>query len=193
MLKDIITSNVRIKIIVELYKELNSQVHIRELARRVGTEINAVRRELNNLQKCGMLKKETRANRIYFSVRKDYPGYNDMLSFVYKEIGLGGSILKNLSELGKVKFALLSTEFIEGRVASPNEVDLLLVGAIDMSYLQNLVKKVQDTVNHEINYAVLGEEEFSFRKSRRDPFILNILIQGRIILTGEESKYCQIS
>ena len=193
MLKDIITSNVRIKIIVELYKELNSQVHIRELARRVGTEINAVRRELNNLQKCGMLKKETRANRIYFSVRKDYPGYNDMLSFVNKEIGLGGSILKNLSELGKVKFALLSTEFIEGRVASPNEVDLLLVGAIDMSYLQNLVKKVQDTVNHEINYAVLGEEEFSFRKSRRDPFILNILIQGRIILTGEESKYCQIS
>jgi len=193
MLKDIITSNVRVKIILELYKELNSQVHIRELARRVGTEINAVRRELTNLQKCGMLKRETRANRIYFSIRKDYAGYSDMLSFVYKEIGLGGSILKNLPELGKVKFALLSTEFVEGRVSSPSQVDLLLVGTIDMNYLQVLVKKAQEPINHEINYAVLGEEEFSFRKSRRDSFILNILIQGRIVLTGEESKYCQIS
>lgn len=193
MLKDIVTSSVRVKIIMELFKELDSSIHIRELARRVGTEINAVRRELDRLQKCGMLKKETRANRIYFSVRKDYPGYKDMLSFVYKEIGIGGLVLKNLSELGKVKFGILSTEFIEGRVSSPNEVDLLLVGTIDMNYLQELIKKVQDTLEHEINYTVLGEDEFSFRKSRRDSFILNILIQGRIVIIGDESKFCRVS
>jgi len=192
MLKDIITSEVRIKIIEELYKNLNSSLHIRDLARRVGTEINAVRRELDRLQKCGMLKKESKTNKIFFSVRTDYPSFNEILSFVNKEIGLGGLIIKNLNELGKVKFALLSTEFVRGRASAPNEVDLLLVGAIDIKYLQELVSKVEQEIGHEVNYTVLGEDEFSFRKSRRDPFVLNILLQGRIILVGDESKYCQV-
>lgn len=192
MLKDIITSEVRVKIIVELYKNLHKPLHIRDLSRRVGTEINAVRRELTRLQKCGMLKKEAKTNKIFYTVRTDYISFNEMLSFVNKETGLGGLIVKNLSELGKVKFALLSSDFVQGRIASPNEVDLLLVGAVDIKYLQELIKEAEQTVGHEINYMVLGEDEFDFKKSRRDPFVLNILLQGRIVLTGEESKFCLV-
>ncbi|MFH1566133.1 MAG: winged helix-turn-helix domain-containing protein [bacterium] len=192
MLKDIITSEVRVKIIVELYNNLHKPLHIRDLSRRVGTEINAVRRELTRLQKCGMLKKEAKTNKIFYTVRTDYISFNEMLSFVNKETGLGGLIVKNLSELGKVKFALLSSDFVQGRIASPNEVDLLLVGAVDIKYLQELIKEAEQTVGHEINYMVLGEDEFDFKKSRRDPFVLNILLQGRIVLTGEESKFCLV-
>jgi len=192
MLKDLITSEVRIKIIVELYKNLHTPLHIREITRRVGTEINAVRRELDRLQKCGMLKKESKTNKIFYSVRTDYSSFNEVLSFVNKEVGLGGLVVKNLAELGKVKFALLSTEFVQGRVAAPNEVDLLLVGAVDVKYLQEIVKKEEQALGHEINYTVLGEDEFNFKKTRRDPFVLNILLQGRIILVGDESKFCLI-
>ncbi|MBU1017345.1 MAG: winged helix-turn-helix domain-containing protein [Patescibacteria group bacterium] len=192
MLKDIITSEVRTKIILELYKNLHTPLHIRELARRVGTEINAVRRELDRLQKCGMLKKEPKTNKIFYSVRTDYSSFSEILSFVNKEVGLGGLIVKNLAELGKVKFALLSTEFAQGRIATPNEVDLLLVGAVDIKYLQELVKKSEKDLGHEINYTVLGEDEFDFKKARRDPFILNILLQGRVVLVGDESKFCLV-
>ncbi|PJE52054.1 hypothetical protein COV27_00550 [candidate division WWE3 bacterium CG10_big_fil_rev_8_21_14_0_10_39_14] len=192
MLKDIITSEVRIKIIKELYRNLRTPIHIRGLSRRVDTEINAVRRELTRLQKCGMLKKEAKANKIFYSVRTDYSSFGELLSFVNKETGLGGRIVKNLAELGKVKFALLSTEFALGRVASPKDVDLLMVGVIDIKYLQELVKKSEKELGQEINYTVLGEDEFNFKKARRDPFISSILLQGRIILVGDESKFCLV-
>ncbi len=192
MLRDIITSEIRVKIILELFSNF-TPIHIRELTRRVGTEINAVRRELLRLQKCGMLKKEVSGNRVLYSVRKDYISYHEILSLVSKETGLGGLVLKNLNELGKVKFALLSSAFVEGRISQPNEVDLLLIGTIDVNYLQGLIKKVQEEIGHEVNYTVLGEEEYFFRCSRRDPFVLNILLQGRIILFGSETKYCSIS
>ena len=72
------------------------------------------------------------------------------------------------------------------------EVDLLVVGACDLRELGAMVDRYQERLGYEINYTVMGEEEFEFRKKRRDPFVLQILTAGRIILIGEEDRYCSL-
>ena len=57
-------------------------------------EINAVRRELAHMEKAGMVAKEQRANRLYYSFRKDYPLYYDLLELIAKTTGLGAAILR---------------------------------------------------------------------------------------------------
>ena len=190
MLKDIVTSEVRIKIIHEFFKDVNKPLHIRELARRVDTEINAVRRELLRFHKAGLLKKEARMNRVYYQIKKDYSIYPEIFSIVAKEIGLGSIIIKNLTELGKVKFALLSRAFVEGRISTTDQVDLLIVGAVDIKFLQEIIKNYEAHIEREINYTVLGEEEFFFVKTRKDPIINGAITQSRVILVGDENKYC---
>ena len=69
-LGDIITSKVRIKILELFLADLEEMYHVRGIVRETKEEINAVRRELQRLEKAGILKKEPRGNRLYYWLRK---------------------------------------------------------------------------------------------------------------------------
>lgn len=187
-LSDIITSEVRIKLLIELFSETRKHLYVRELTRRVGTEINAVRRELKRLNKAGIIKKEKRGNRLYYLLRKDHPFYFELTGMVAKEVGIGKSIIDNLSDLGKVRLALLSTEYAEGREAAQNELDLLVVGDVNLPKLSEIVKEVSALTKREINYTVLSEEEFEYLKNRRDAFLLSFIMSPNIFLAGDIMK-----
>src|SRR3990167_11492783 len=94
-LSDIITSKVRIKILELFFSELGEMYHVRGIVREVEEEINAVRRELDNLEKNGILKKEPRGNRVYYWVKPEYPLFGDMVSIVVKSTGLGRTLIDN--------------------------------------------------------------------------------------------------
>jgi len=104
MLKYLIVSKVRVKILELLLTNPNEVFHVREITRRTNEEINAVRRELSHLEDSGFLTSERRANRLVYFFRSDNILYQDLLSMVYKTSGLGGKIVKNKSKLGKIKF-----------------------------------------------------------------------------------------
>lgn len=191
MLKDLFVSEVRLRILKLFLSDPQAQFHIREISRRVGAEINAVRRELRRLRRIKFLKKDPRGNRIYYSVRPDFVFYDDLLGMITKEYGLGREILDKREDLGKINFAMLARSFVKGRVSKPSQVDLLIVGKIDVSLLTKIIRKEEERLGHEINYTVLTPEEFDFRKRRKDPFMAEVIAQPRIVLMGNEEKYAR--
>ncbi len=186
MLEDIVISRVRVKLLELFLTNPGKIFHVREMVRRTDEEINAVRRELAHMEKAGMVTKEPRANRLYYSFRRDYPLYFELLELVAKTSGLGLDIIKNKPKLGKVKFAMLSGGFVRALPAGPERVDLLVVGTVVLPELAQLVKTEEVKRDKEINYTVMTEEEFEFRKQRRDPFILSILEGSRVMVLGDE-------
>ena len=111
MLKDIIVSRVRVKLLTLFLSNPLKMYHVRDIVRQTHEEINAVRRELAHMEKNGMLTKEPRANRLYYIFRKTYPLYHELLELVVKTSGLGGDVIKNKAKLGKLKFVMLSGKF----------------------------------------------------------------------------------
>lgn len=188
MLADLIVSRVRVKILQLFFLSPGKIFHVREIVRRTAEEINAVRRELAHLEKIGLMIKERRANRLYYAIRKDYSLYFDLLELIVKTSGLGGDILKNKVKLGKIKFAMISGRFARGYQRSSNDVDLLIVGKIVLPELSQIVRQEEIRRESELNYTVMTEEEFDFRKKRRDPFVLEILRRSRIIIIGDEEE-----
>lgn len=188
MLSDFITSKARIKLLGVYLSDPSQMYHVRELVRRTGDEINAVRRELAFLQDKGILEREPRANRVYYSLSKNYAFYFDLLRMGAKAFGLGSQILRNRIKLGKIKYAMLSGKFARKMKDSPDEVDLLVVGTVVLPELSLLVRDEEKKINSEINYTVMAEEEFNFRKKKRDPFIMSILSGSRIMLIGDEES-----
>ena len=186
MLEELFVSRVRVKILQLFLSSQENLFHVREIVRRVGEEINAVSRELARMEKFGMVSSEWRANRRLYSFRKDYVFYQQLLGLVAKTTGLGGNIIKNRSRLGKIKFAFLSTKFLQGKLGESEDVDLLVVGQIVAPELQVLVADEQAKRELEINYSFMDLDEFNFRVRRRDPFILRVLIQPKIMLIGDE-------
>jgi hypothetical protein len=186
MFADLITSKSRIKLLNVFLSSPNDMLHVRELVRRTNDEINAVRRELAFLEKKGILTREPRANRVYYFLNKNYPFYYDLLRLGSKSVGLGAEILKNKVKLGRIKYAMFSGRFLRKMKEAPDEVDLLIVGAIVLPELALLVREEEKRLNTEINYTVMTEEEFSFRRKKRDPFIISILAGSRVVLIGDE-------
>lgn len=186
MLSDLITSKTRVKLLNVFLTKPSEMLHVRECVRRTGDEINAVRRELLFLEKKGIFNKEPRANRVYYSLSKDYPFYYDLLKIGAKSIGLGGEILKNRAKLGKIKYAMFSGKFVRRIKNSPDEVDLIVVGTIVLPELSILVRNEEMRLGTEINYTAMTEDEFKFRKQRNDPFLMSILSGTRVMLIGDE-------
>lgn len=188
MLADLITSKSRVKLLNVFLTTASEMYHVRELVRRTGDEINAVRRELSYLEKRGVLLREPRANRVYYSLDKNYLFYFDLLRLGAKTIGLGLEVLKNKAKVGKIKFAMFSGKFARHLAKSPDEVDFLVVGTIVLPELALLIREEEKRLSIEINYTVMSEEEFSFRKKKRDPFILSVLSGSRVMLLGDEES-----
>jgi DNA-binding transcriptional ArsR family regulator len=188
MLADLITSKSRVKLLSVFLVNPTEMYHVRELVRRTEDEINAVRRELAYLEKKGILNKEPRANRVYYSLSKTYPFYFDLLNLGSKTIGLGADLLKNRAKLGKIKYAMFSGRFAKRLPKQQDQVDLLLVGTVVLPELALIIKNEERRVGGEINYTIMSEEEFDFRKKRTDPFIMGILAGSRVMLIGDEES-----
>lgn len=188
MLADFITSKSRIQLLNVFLTYPYEMFHVRELVRRTGDEINAVRRELAFLEKRGVLSKEPRANRVYYSINKNYTFYFDLLRIGAKMTGLGAEVIKNRVKLGKIKYAMLSGRFVRRLKKSPEEVDFLIVGTVVLPEIALLVRNEEARLSVEINYTVMSEEEFDFRKKRNDPFIKGILGGSRLMLLGDEES-----
>lgn len=193
MLEKLLVSGVRLKILRTMLMRPGEQYHIRGLVREVGTEINAVRRELSNLESVGLLVSRKSGNRVYYTLNTHCVYYPELLALVAKEFGLGASIISGVKNLGDVKFAVMSKAFAgKRRKSSSLDVDLFVVGKVNVDALEDMVKKEQELRGCEINYAVMGEDEFNYAKRKNDQFVIRALLQSRIMLLGDEEAFCSL-
>lgn len=188
-LDDIVTSKVRVKILELFFSNLTEMFHVRGIVREISEEINAVRRELERLEKAGILKKEPRGNRLYYFVRTDYSGFSDLLSIVAKSTGIGKELTDSRNKLGKVTLIMLSGKFVRMKPRKRDDgVDVLIVGEVVLPELAVIVRKYESKLGREINYTVMTKEELEYRKKRRDPFLQGILLGSRVMIIGDEEE-----
>lgn len=185
-LTDFMISKVRVKMLELFFRNPNELYYVREITRVIDEEINAVRRELERMSECGILKSEQRGNRLYYFLNKQYDYYPELLRLVVKSFGLGKAIKKKRKEIGNPRFVMFSSKFAQHRNRGRDEVDILFVGNIHLQELEPLIKAEEQLRGHEINYTSMTSEEYEFRKTRRDPFVNEILSGGRIMVIGDE-------
>ena len=192
MLKDLFVSEVRLRVLSLMLTRPQEQYHVRAIVRAVDAEINAVRRELAKLEGMGLLRKRQSGNRLYYTADTSHLYYSELLALISKEEGVGKMIIKNAKELGSIKFAVLSKAFLKGRKSSVLDVDLFMVGDLNLDYLKRVIASAEREMNREINYSVMSEEDFMFRKRKNDHFVAKILTQSRTMLIGDEEEFCSV-
>ncbi len=67
-----------------------------------------------------------------------------------------------------------------------DDVDVLVVGGVDLGELSNIIHTEEEKRSMSINYTPMTLEELKFRRTRRDPFLLSILIGSRVMIVGDE-------
>lgn len=190
-MKDLMISRVRVKILQLFFANAEGMYYVREITRKTNEEINAVRRELDKMLGYGLLRSEQRGNRLYYYLNKRYLYYQELEQMVVKSTGLGKKMRKLRRKLGTLEFVMFSGRFVRQLPPRQNEVDVLVIGDVVLPELEALIKEEEKRVKREIRVTVFDKEEFNFRKTRRDPFVMDVLFSSRVMVIGNEDEFVE--
>ena len=192
MIDSLFGSKTRVKLLHLFLNNPEKSFYVREITRMIDEQINSVRRELANMVSVGIVQQDAIDNKLYYSVNEDYP-YIKPLAAIFSdkntEDGMGAassvSWKDSLGRMRGLKLAIISGKLVVG---SSSAVDLLLVGD-DMSAvtIKNLVKKIEKDRKIEINYAVISYDDFYYRMSVKDRFIMDIIRNKHSVLVDIEN------
>jgi predicted nucleotidyltransferase len=187
MLQHLFSSKVRVALLTHFFTHPDEPFYARELARWLGEHYNAAWRELRNLEAIGLLASEEHAGVKYYRLNPEFPIYEELKRIVLKTTGLGQTLREAFKQLGVVEWA-----FIYGSVAAGDEdllsdIDLMLVGEVDLMAPSEVIGGLEDQLGRAINYLVLSRAELVQRAAEGEPFITNVLAGPKILLIGEEN------
>lgn len=187
MLSAIIPSKTRRKILSLFYQNIDKSYHLRRVCREIGEEVNAVKRELDILEKAKILLKEKRLNKSIYTLNQGYLFFDEFLRLFFKETSLVKAFQKNLPKFGKLKFAAASIKLAYKKPIADTEIYLLFVGIIPTPEIEALISQEQDSYPFELNYTIMTEDEFAYRKKNKDPFIWTFLNEPKVMIIGNET------
>ena len=135
----------------------DNSAYLRGLENEFGESSNAIRLELNRLEKAGMLGSSNQGNKKLFKVNRTHPLYDEINSIVRKFLGLDVIIEHITQKLGDVKAVYLTGKLAQG--IDDDIIDLIFVGDIDRKYLNAIVEKTENIIKRKIRYLVYGIKE----------------------------------
>lgn len=158
MIESLITNKTRLKLLLKFFLNKETTSYLRNLENEFGESSNAIRIELNRLEKADLLVSNHNGNRKYFRANDHHPLYKEINSILQKTVGLDMVIEKILKHLGDLNEAYLIGDLATGKAS--DIIDLLLIGdSIDTRFVVTLVSKAEKLVNKKIRYLVLSENE----------------------------------
>ena len=192
MIDSLFGSKTRVKLLHLFLNNPEKSFYVREITRMIDEQINSVRRELANMVSVGIVQQDAIDNKLYYSVNEDYL-YIKPLAAIFSDknteggAGAAGGVSwkDSLGRMRGLRLAIISGKLVVG---SSSAVDLLLVGD-DMSAvtIKNLVKKIEKDRKIEINYAVISYDDFYYRMSVKDRFIMDIIRNKHSVLVDTEN------
>ncbi len=208
MLEHIFGSKTRTRLLRLFLLHPDESYFIRELTRKIDTQINSVRRELKNLIDCGIIseailggesqikaqstvKKESQLKKKgldtmdrhikrYFNANKEYSLYQELRAlFLKSPILFQQDLIREVQNLGSIDSIILSGFFVN-REDTP--VDLLIIGDVSRSRLLKVVQAFEREYEREINFTTMTRDEYAYRKSVTDRFLFKILEGKKIVV-----------
>jgi predicted DNA-binding protein YlxM (UPF0122 family) len=158
LLSGLIASKTRIKLLVRLFFNPATRAYLRELAKEFDVSTNAVREELNQLKKTGLLETQKSGRQIFYMANTKHSLFPELKSMVSKVMGIDQVIDGIVDRLGDLEQAYLIGDYAEGK--DSGIIDLVLVGNIDQYHLNDLSRKTERYIKRKIRSLVVNRSEY---------------------------------
>jgi len=190
-LEQLFGSKTRARLLSIFLNHSGESFYVRELTRKIGAQLNSVRRELKNLIDIELiLEKEHEPNQMkeknskpllsekkkYYMANEKSLLYHDLKSLFKKvHILLKQNLVQEIEETGHIDYLAFTGRFID---YTNVPTDLMIVGDINQKTLQKVVIAFEAELGHEINYTLMPRDEFLYRRQISDRFLCSIIDEG---------------
>jgi predicted nucleotidyltransferase len=108
------------------------------------------------------------------------------VSLILKTAGVAGRIRAALERLAGIEYAFIYGSYAKGDEKTDSDVDLLILGDVDMDHLDSNLVKLEKMLGREINYVLYDMDEFKAKKKANDGFLRDVLKGKKIMVVGTE-------
>lgn len=185
MLEQLFGSKTRLHLLRLFVKNSNKVFYVRELSRSLDIQVNAIRRELDNLTGAGIVKKTEQPGEVdnsepgaslrkYYGIDTTAPLYDELRNLILKEQVLNEQEL--IQDLRDELEQDISFLLVTGKFTSKEDTptDILLVGELDQGSVKKRIVEYEDKFDSEINYTIMQPEEFKERHQIMDKFLYSL-------------------
>jgi predicted nucleotidyltransferase len=174
MLATLLSSRVRAKVLAAFLLSPGESHNAWEMARKLSENYSAVWKELARLERLGILTSELRGNSKEYQVDEECPITPELRSIVLKTEGVGRMIIEKLQEIEHVKEAFIYGSYASGEADARSDLDLLIIGEVNLEQLAPVISKLEKELNRPINYGIYSEDEWNEKAAVKDPFWENV-------------------
>jgi len=191
MIQEFVTSRTRSKLLTLFLTNPKTKFYMRELEKKTGEYINSIRKELNKLEKTGLIKSENVANLKYYIINEKFLIYKELRNIILKTNPSSVLIKQTLGSLKKRFKGSLSSVILFGSLAKNNlkfnDIDLLVI----VKYLPEdwrerdktilAIEKIGLNAGITIHIELLTDKEFEFSVEQGAPLLFEISTANKII------------
>lgn len=179
-LKSLFSSAIRADVLALLLNNADERFYVREISTLLRKNPSGVKRELDNLEKMGILTSKKVANLKYFQADKKSPFFTELKSIIAKSLGATGA-LKAMLKTTNVKTAFIFGPYVESEEA--DTVDVFIVGPASLP-LEG-IKDIEERFSKKISVKLMDETEFKTKRENNDADLEKLLAGDKIILMGK--------
>ena len=181
ILEKLFDSKVRVRLLRVFLNHPEEKFLFPEISSRVKINSKNVRKEINSLARIGFLKIKRANKKTYYFANPKFIFYDELKDLIFKgNPASSKEIVKKAKNIGQIKLILISGSLIN---SEKGRVDILIVGEnLNKNKLNKFLGDIESEIGKGIIYAVMGFEEFNYRRGMFDKFVLDILEGPREIL-----------
>jgi predicted nucleotidyltransferase len=178
-------SKARQRLLAYYFTNPTARRHLRDLAARLGIDPSNLSKELGRLEREGLFRSEVSGRQKYFELNREYPLFAEVRGIVEKTVGAVPLIAQTLKKIEGIEEAFLYGSFAANKQDAASDIDVIVIGRPKGDALAEAIEKLERQLGREINYTVMGRNEFEARRKRKDAFLENVWQNKRVALVGD--------
>ena len=187
MLNKLFSSKTRVEILKLFLFNPNNSFYQRQISNLTAKSIRGVQREVDKLNRMGLIERLIQGNRIYYKLNKKCSITQDLKNIFFKSVGIAEVLKDNFKEK-KIKIAFIYGSYAKGEESLLSDIDLIVIGNVSSKELSNILSKPKRELIREINYVVFSLDEFINKAVQKDHFINSILKDKKIYIIGNKDE-----
>ena len=160
MIKAIIKSHTRRKLLIKFFINIANTGYLNQLAEEFSESTNSVRKELNNLTEANYLNKEIVKNKVVYSANVKHPLFSEIQAIVKKYLGVEEMVQAVLDRMGSVNEIFLLGDYARG--IDSDQIDILITGhKLNTDYISEIELKLSKLLKKKI--VIIGSSNSDLR------------------------------
>lgn len=185
---------VRLRVLSLLYVHPDESFHMREIARLTNSGQGAVQRELRNLSRAGILMRWQRGRQVYYQANRQNPIFTDLYHLLLKTSGVGDVLRSALADVrDRISAAFVYGSMVKGTAGAKSDVDVMVVGEIELRDLVTILAPVEQVLRREVNPSVYPPAEFRAKLAERSHFLTSVIRGPKVFIIGDEDELARLA